>query len=161
MCITVPIPIPVIKKLCCYHCSYYGQRHALGRYDNTSNTYQYITFHEMGQLVRQFASGIRHLLTKACGDDFKRNRRKGLVDGKMVSICGPACLEWYVADFAFLQLGMVNVSCNNNEINTCIYVTIIRQVTNVVLCKIIKYTLKEMILFNIYNMYQFQCCSIV
>ena len=34
----------------------------------------------------------------------------GLLRGKMASIYGPTCLEWYVADLAFLMMGVVNVS---------------------------------------------------
>ena len=45
-----------------------------------------------------------------------RGRKKGdgeLLRGKMASIYGPTCLEWYVADLAFLMMGVVNVSGGN------------------------------------------------
>lgn len=102
-----------VNKLCtCYR--YYAKRYALGSYNSTTNTYHYLTYQEVGQLVRNFASGVKYLTEE---EELKeqgvgRTKRNGgaILKGKIVSICGPACLEWYVADFAFLLLGMVNVS---------------------------------------------------
>ena len=47
---------------------------------------------------------------KESGGGRRKKYSGAVLKGKIVSICGPACLEWYVADFAFLLLGMVNVS---------------------------------------------------
>ena len=80
----------------------------------------------MGKLVKDFASGMKHLLSKqvnAHGDDFQGSeKKKSFMKGKMVSISGPACLEWYVADFAFLLLGMINVSSLTYNVHVqCMY----------------------------------------
>ena len=49
---------------------------------------------------------------RGVGRGKKVRNKGGILKGKMVSICGPTCLEWYVADFAFLLMGMINVSNN-------------------------------------------------
>ena len=75
--------------------------------------------------MRAFASGVQQLViekgaeeqqkTKVENGGEKKKGRKGkdrggVLKGKVASICGPACLEWYVADFTFLLMGVVNVS---------------------------------------------------
>ena len=101
----------------CEYYRYYAKRHALGSYNSATNTYHYLTYEEVGQLVRDFASGVKYLMVETIdgelmgkGGGRRKKDRGAIVKGKIVSVCGPACLEWYVADFAFLLLGMINVS---------------------------------------------------
>ena len=68
------------------------------------------TYGEVGELVRCFASGVPWLMEGGKGKGSRSKKGDGALRGKMASIYGPTCLEWYVADLAFLMMGVVNVS---------------------------------------------------
>ena len=76
---------------------YFSDRPAFGRYDPLMNTFVYTTFSELYKLVKQFASGLKQLISK---QDWNQ----------MVSICGTTRMEWYIADLACTFLGVTTVS---------------------------------------------------
>ena len=88
---TIPPPPPPHTH------SYYAGRPSLGQYNAAKNTYEYMTYADLEAQVEQFACGLRHVL----GDSSSP---------PMVAICAISRLEWYVADFACLFLGIPTVS---------------------------------------------------
>ncbi len=72
----------------------------MGQYHRDNDEYGYLTFDEVFETVKLFASGLKKLMSdKACSSS-------------MISMCSIARLEWYLTDLACLLLGVPTVSQN-------------------------------------------------
>lgn len=76
----------------------YSARPALGQYDRSKDSYVYLTFSGLFELVKAFGSGLNKLL-----------QDRGLCHS-MISMCSVSRLEWYLTDVACLFLGIPTVS---------------------------------------------------
>ena len=86
----------ILKKVLLFR--YYDQRPAIGQYDKDKNQHTYLTYAEVSESVKQFASGLNKLL-----------KDSGAAH-TMVSMCSIARLEWYLTDIACILLSLTTVS---------------------------------------------------
>ena len=68
----------------------------LGHYDKSKGALVYTTYADLRKMIEQFAAGLRQLM----GDNFH----------PMVAMCANSRIEWYIADFACILLGIPTVS---------------------------------------------------
>ena len=82
-------------------CRCYSARPAIGQYDKCSNSFKFMTFSEVWEMVTWFSGGLKKLMSSpSCGSD------------GTISMCSVSRLEWYITDLSCLLLGYTTVSIN-------------------------------------------------